>query len=93
MQTGTFLIVLGIILIIGVTLALTRRMRFQPECPHCGSKELVERNRETLASRTIEYMGSGTPAGGNIRLQLDLAVTYRCQDCGREFTRRFTETQ
>lgn len=83
-------IILGIVFII-----LTRRWRTRPKltCPRCGSKKLTETNRQTLRSRTVERIGSGTPAGGDIRLQLDLEVTYHCQVCGEKIVRRFTETQ
>jgi len=70
-----------------------RKDRTEMVCPKCGSDDLEITNRETLASRTIETWGGGTPAGGDIRLQLDLEVTYHCQKCGGKIVRKFTETQ
>lgn len=87
------IIVLGGAAFIAGVLALIRKMRFKPQCPRCHSHELVELNRETLASRTVERFGSGTPAGGDVRLQLDLELTYRCRHCGQKFSQKFSETQ
>ena len=70
-----------------------KKDRSEIVCPRCGSNDLEITNRETLASRTIEAWGGGTPAGGDIRLQLDLEVTYHCQKCGQKVVRKFTETQ
>ena len=79
------------VLIVGIVVSLLLRVKQQ--CPECGSKNIVETNRETLGSRMIETSGGGTPAGGSIRVQLDFEVTYRCKKCGEIFKRKFSETQ
>jgi predicted RNA-binding Zn-ribbon protein involved in translation (DUF1610 family) len=94
-QVGDWIIIFLTVLVVIAVIILTRRWRSRPElvCPQCGSEEVIETSRQTLGSRTIERIGSGTPAGGDIRVQLDLEVTYHCQNCGEKIVRRFTETQ
>ncbi|MEN8171899.1 MAG: hypothetical protein ABFS03_03375 [Chloroflexota bacterium] len=79
------------IIVLGIV--ISRIIQIKPHCPECGSEELVETSRETLGSRKIETLGSGTPAGGSIRLQLDFEVTQRCKKCDAIFKRKFSETQ
>jgi DNA-directed RNA polymerase subunit RPC12/RpoP len=79
------------IVVSGIVISML--LRVKRKCPECGSKELVETNRETHGTRMIETVGSGTGAGGNLRLQLDFEVTYRCKKCGEIFKRKFSETQ
>ncbi len=79
------------IVVSGIVISMLLRVKRQ--CPECGSKELVETNRETLGTRMIETVGSGTGAGGSIRLQLEFEITYRCKKCGAIFKRKFSETQ
>ena len=45
-----------------------------------------EIRREPVGSRTVQPTGGGTPAGGDIRLQLDYKVTYHCNRCHQEST-------
>ena len=79
------------IVVLGIVISLL--LRLKPQCPECGSKDIVETSRETIGSRMIETAGSGTPGGGSIRLQLDFELTYRCKKCGEIFKRKFSETQ
>jgi transposase-like protein len=79
--------------IVVLTIVISRIFRLEPQCPECGSKDIVETCREILSSRSIEFIGSGTPAGGNIRLQLNFELTYRCKNCNQTFKRKFTKTQ
>ena len=79
------------VLVLGII--ISQLLKVKPECPKCGSKDIVETNRETLGSRMIETSGGGTPAGGSIRLQLDFELSYRCKECGELFKRKFSETQ
>ena len=79
------------VLVLGIIISML--LKVKPECPECGSKDIVETNRETLGSRMIETSGGGTPAGGSIRLQLDFELSYRCKECGELFKRKFSETQ
>lgn len=61
-------------------------------CPHCESMDTVETRRDTLGTKTVEFMGAGSPAGGDVRLQLELEVTYHCKTCSKPFKRRITQT-
>ena len=79
------------ILVLGII--ISQLLKVKPECPECGSKDVVETNRETLGSRMIETSGGGTPAGGSIRVQLDFKLSYRCKECGELFKQKFSETQ
>lgn len=79
------------IVVLGIVISLLLQVKLQ--CPECGSKDIVETNRETLGSRMIETSGGGTPAGGSIRIQLDFELTHRCNICGEIFKRKFSETQ
>ena len=79
------------VIVLGIVISLLLRVR--PQCAECGSKDIIETNRETLGSRTIETSGGGTPAGGDIRVQLDFEITYRCKKCGEIFKRKLLETQ
>ena len=62
-----------------------RRERPKPpasvECLHCGSKDLPEIGRDPIGSRTVEMAPGGAMGGGDIRLQLDYEVAYRCAVC------------
>ncbi len=89
--SAVILLASGAIVVLGIVISML--LRVKPQCPECGSKELVETSRETLGSHKIETVGSGTGAGGSIRLQLDFEVTQRCKKCGAIFTRKFSETQ
>ncbi len=62
------------------------------QCLHCESYELVEINRDTKGSRTVESVGGGTMAGGDVRLQLDYEVTYHCNSCNQNSKYRITKT-
>ena len=70
-----------------------RRPKLTAPCPMCESTNVIETNRETLATRTVESGGTGTGAGNTIRLQLDLELTFRCRECNHKYSRTFTETQ
>ena len=89
---GLILIVIFIIAVI-LHLILNRKPKLTAPCPNCQDTDVVEINRETTGTRTVESFGAGTGAGGNIRLQLDLDLTFRCQNCDHKFTRTFTQTQ
>ncbi|MCB0128322.1 MAG: hypothetical protein KDE58_38915 [Caldilineaceae bacterium] len=65
---------------------MKRNSRPQAKCIHCGATELQEIRREPIGSRTVQPSGGGTPAGGDIRLQLDYKVTYHCNRCHKEST-------
>lgn len=62
---------------------LQSRPKVQRQCRHCSAQMLLEIGRETLQSRTAEVVGGGAMAGGDVRLQLDQEVSYRCQSCGK----------
>jgi DNA-directed RNA polymerase subunit RPC12/RpoP len=87
------IILLASVVIVVLGIVISMLLRVKPQCPECGSKDIVETDRETLGSRMIETVGSGTGAGGSIRLQLDFEVTYRCKKCGAIFKYNFSETQ
>ena len=76
-----------------LSIVISRLLKVKPQCPECGSKDIVETNRETLGSRAIQTSGSFMPGGGRIRLQLDFELRYRCKKCGEIFKRKFSETQ
>lgn len=74
-------------------LRIFRRSKPSPQCPHCGSPKMVETERETKGTRTQEIVGGGAMAGGDVRLQLEQDVTYRCQSCGKRATFSVVATQ
>ncbi len=86
-------ILLASVAIIVLGIVISKIIQLKPQCPECGSKDIVETSRETLGSRMIETAGGGTPGGGSIRLQLDFELTYRCKKCREIFKRKFSETQ
>ena len=89
----------GLILLIIFTLIViyrvipNRKPKLTAPCPKCENTDVIETNRETLASRTVEFGGTGTGAGNSVRLQLDLELTFHCRKCFHKYTRTFTETQ
>jgi hypothetical protein len=79
------------IFIWGVAL-LSKRPKFEPSCVKCESKNVVEVDRRTVATRTVQSSGGGTPGGGSVRLQIDSEVTLHCKACGQRFKKTVTET-
>ncbi len=73
------------LLIYGLRL-FNRNSRPQVKCGHCGATAMQEIRREPVGSRMVQPTGGGTPAGGDIRLQLDYKVTYHCNHCHQEST-------
>lgn len=93
MQISFTFALLFILIFIGILrLIFSKKPVLTAPCPICESADVIEINRETTGSRTMESFGAGTGAGGNVRLQLDLALTFRCQNCEHKFTRTFTQT-
>ncbi len=95
MQISLISILLIIIIFIIFTLSIIFRKeaKLTAPCPECGSIDVLEINRETTGSRTLQIVGPGSDAGGDIRLQLDFAIDFTCQQCGHKFTRNFTQTR
>ncbi|MEM7336670.1 MAG: hypothetical protein AAF490_31615 [Chloroflexota bacterium] len=62
------------------------------KCLNCESMDMVEINRDTKGSRTVESSGGGTMAGGDVRLQLDYEITYHCNSCNQNSKYRVTKT-
>lgn len=88
-----FIALVAILIITVVSrVLLNKKTALKAPCPVCEATDVVEINRETKGSRTLESFGAGTGAGGDVRLQLDLALTFRCQNCNHKFTRNFTQT-
>lgn len=87
--------------LIGLTIAgaisyglylIKRNSRPKVTCAHCGSHNIIEIRRDPVGSRVVQPTGGGTPAGGDIRLQLDYKVTYHCNNCQKETIRTLTQT-
>ncbi len=95
MQTNWLFIgfLLLILLTVLITFMLRRWSDVAVKCPTCDSAKVAETSRKTVDSRTIEQIGSGTGAGGDIRLQLDFESNYHCKKCGANFILKHTETQ
>ena len=92
-QIPTILFYVAAGFIVAAILYVTqRRERKLPNCPNCESGKVVETGRETVGSRTVQPFGGGLRGGGSVRVQLEVAATYRCQKCSHVFERRFTET-
>lgn len=62
------------------------------QCPKCQSTDVIETGHTTKTSRTVMPTGAGTPAGGDVRLQLDLKLDLRCTSCGNGFQKDVTRT-
>lgn len=86
------LFVVAVILIAASVVALLRRGQSKPHCPYCNSTKIEELDRKTLASRMQEFFNGGFGGAGDIRLQLDLELTYRCQACAKTFKRQVRQT-
>lgn len=88
LMDNSFVITLVLIaIVVGLWLLLKSRQSGPSHaCPHCGSKNLTEIKRDTLSTRTVEQHGGGLGGGGDIRLQSEEAVTYRCNDCNQTST-------
>ena len=94
MQISWILIILGSFVIAAIIRIITnRKAKLTAPCPQCKSPNVLETNRETTDTRSIQRFWAGTGAGADIRLQLDMDLTFRCQNCGHKFTRNFTQTQ
>ncbi|MFK7800410.1 MAG: hypothetical protein AB8G95_02145 [Anaerolineae bacterium] len=69
-----------------------QRTKEEYECPKCQSHDVIETGHTTKQSRTVMPTGAGTPAGGDVRLQLDMKLDLRCKNCGNGFKRDVTRT-
>ena len=89
-----FFIVLLIIFLGTLTYNIYTKQRHveKHRCPKCDSDNILETGHTTKTSRTVMPNGSGTPAGGDVRLQLDLTLDLRCQHCGNGFKKDVSRT-
>ncbi len=62
------------------------------KCPKCDSLDVIEVDHQTVDSRTVIPSGGGSPAGGDVRLQLDMKLFLRCKSCGHGFQTKTTRT-
>lgn len=85
------LVLLAAVFIWGLILAM-KRPKFKPNCVKCESENVVEVDRRTVATRTVETSGGGMPGGGSVRLQIDSELTLHCKACGQSFKKTVTET-
>lgn len=93
MPAPPFGLVLLILLLIGVIIAIrSRNSRAAPSCTNCGAKALVEVDRVTLETRSVDLHNNKFMPGADIRLQLDQEVTYRCTACHKTMRVKVTET-
>ncbi|MCB9434222.1 MAG: hypothetical protein H6668_19800 [Ardenticatenaceae bacterium] len=92
MSSNFWLLLIVVAIFIWGVVLLSRRPKFEPTCVKCESKNVVEVDRRTIATRTVEPAGGGTPGGGSVRLQIDSEVTLHCKACGHRFRRTITET-
>ncbi len=86
------ILVIATFIIFMLSIIFRKEPKLTAPCPECQSIEVVEINRKTTGSRTLQVVGSGTSAGGDIRLQIDFAIDFSCQQCDHKFTRNFTQT-
>ena len=89
---GLILLILFLIILLYRVIP-NRKLPLTAPCPNCENADVIETNRETIATRTVESGGTGTGAGNTIRLQLDLELTFHCRQCNHKYSRTFTETQ
>lgn len=80
-----------LLVFVGSAIGFWLRRKFGPQatsnvCLHCGSKKLTEIKRDTLSTQTVEQHSGGFGGGGDVRLQSEEAVTYRCNDCNQTST-------
>ncbi|MEM7127184.1 MAG: hypothetical protein AAF702_12705 [Chloroflexota bacterium] len=93
MQSPSFVFVLLIMLIIGVTISIHSRKSTTPrKCQHCGSLKMEQISHETLNTKTVNLHENGFLPGADIRLEIEQDLTYRCQVCNRRTTFRITHT-
>ncbi|MFT5194103.1 MAG: hypothetical protein ACI9EW_000357 [Cellvibrionaceae bacterium] len=69
-----------------------QRQKEVHHCPKCDSTDVIETGHSTRTSRTVIPSGGGSPAGGDVRLQLDLTLDLRCKACGNGFRKDVTRT-
>lgn len=87
-------LILVLMMVVGVVLNLRSRQQLEkPKCPFCESEDVVEVDRDTVGNRMIQTSYGGTGAGGDIRLELEYEVKYRCGSCGEHFKKRIRQTQ
>lgn len=93
MQLPPFGLVLLLLLLIGVIIAIrSRKSTIVPRCSYCGAQSLLEIDRVTMDTRTVDLHSNKFLPGADIRLQLDQRVTYRCRDCHKTTQINVTET-
>ena len=93
MQPPPFGLVIFILFVCGVIIAVrSRKPQSAPSCPHCGATSLIELDRRTLDTRTVDLHSRKFMPGADIRLQLDQEVSYRCTSCQQQSTVKVTET-
>lgn len=94
LQSPMLFIVILVVLVLIALMTIYRRNKTKPnpECRHCHSTDTKEIRRDPIGTRTVEIVGGGAMAGGDVRLQLDYEVTYHCNNCHRDSVFKITET-
>lgn len=82
---GAFLVALTVVVTaVWVTMKLLKRYSSAHTCSHCGSRELVEINREMVDTRMVEQHNGGLGGGGDIRLHSQEEISYHCRSCNEK---------
>lgn len=81
-----FAIIMLVVFVLLFVTVFAKRNKSGAFCPHCESTALVEIGRQILDTNTIEQHGGGYGGGGDIRIQTQEEVTYRCNNCQKNST-------
>lgn len=84
-------LLIGLIAIL-ILIMMPKKSSATAKCIHCDASDVMQVDRQMLDSRTIHNYGGGSMAGGDIRVQIDYDVTYRCKACHKTFNHKQTET-
>lgn len=95
MNVSSIFFIVLLVMFLGIlffNLAQRSNAKETHRCPKCDSTDVIEVDHQTVDSRTVIPSGGGSPAGGDVRLQLEMKLFMRCKQCGNGFETKTTRT-